>query len=148
MCLRFLMNQEFVSFFFVCFFCEPPPAPTLVKNLVVIQLADKMESVDGTLWVNPVLVFNGTTRAHASAPLVLFKRFTRSTGFHDVLSLYIRIIYVILASIFLKLISQFFNSFLIRNKIIKNGITPCRMYVFVNINYLWRFYSSNTFLCD
>ena len=125
MCLRFLRNQEFVSFFFVCFFCEVPPTPTLVKNLVVIELPDKMESVDGALRVNPVLVFNGSTRAHASAPLVFFKRFTRSTGFHDVLSLYIRIIYVFLASIFLKLIYPFFNSFLALNKIIKNGITPC-----------------------
>lgn len=67
----FLRYQPPSSLLFVCFLRQQVNAHVVVEDVVVIQLADEMQAVNGSFRENGVLVFNRSARVHTPTPLEL-----------------------------------------------------------------------------
>ena len=77
----FLRYQPSPSVLFVWFFRKQVNAHVVMKNLMVIQLPDKMQTVHGSFRENGILVFNRPARVHTPTPLQLRPMIARFVWF-------------------------------------------------------------------
>jgi len=87
----FLRYQPSPSVVFVWFFRKQVNAHVVMKNLIVIQLTDKMETVDGSFRENGILVFNRPARVHTPTPLELRPMIARFVWFAHNLSCFLQL---------------------------------------------------------